>query len=114
MRSTDLAQNLVNEKVNGNTLFALPEMSRDFVLKQLRSMSSSKSTGLHGIGVNTLKLAAPAVADSSTYICNLSIKTKSFPEKWKEAKVTPILKRKRQVTVLTTDPFQFSSFSKKL
>ena len=38
-------------------------------------------------------MAAPAIADSITYICNLSIKTKSFPEKWKEAKVTPILKK---------------------
>ena len=56
-------------------------------------MSNSKSTGLDGIGVSTLKLAAPAVADSITYICNLSIKTKSFPEKYKVAKVTPIFKK---------------------
>ena len=80
----DIAVNIkyhVNEKVNGNTLFALPEMSIDFVLKQLRSMPNSKSTGLDGIGVSTLKWAAPAIADSITYICNLSIKTQSFPEK---------------------------------
>ena len=56
-------------------------------------MSKYKSTGLDGIGANTLKLAAPAIADSITYICNLSIKTKSFQEKWKEAKVTPIFKK---------------------
>ena len=56
-------------------------------------MSKSKSTGLDGIGASPLKLAAPAIADSITYICNLSIKTKSFPEKWKEAKVTPIFKK---------------------
>ena len=61
--------------------------------KQLRSMSHSKSTGLDGIGVSTLKLAAPAIAYSITYICNLSIKTKSFPEKWKELKVTPIVRK---------------------
>ena len=64
-------------------------MSIDFVLKQLRSMPNSKSTGLDG----TLKLAAPAIGDPITYICNLSIKTKSFPEKWKEAKVTLIFKK---------------------
>ena len=88
VRSTDLhddiAENiktLVTEKVNGNTLFAAPEMSTDFVLKQLRGMSKSKSMGLDGIGANTLKLAAPAIADSITYFCNHSIKTKSFPEK---------------------------------
>ena len=101
VRSTDLhddiaenIKNLVNEKVNGNTLIALPEMSTDFVLKQLRSMSKSKSTGLDGIGANTLKLAAPAIADSITYICNLSMKTKSSPEKRKESKVTPIFKKR--------------------
>ena len=73
VRSTDLhdhiaehIEHLVNGKVNGNTLFALPEMSTDFVLKQLRSMSNSKSTGLDDIGVSTLKLAAPAIADSIT------------------------------------------------
>ena len=83
MRSSDLHDNIaeniknrVNEKVYGNTLFALPEMSTDFVLKQLRSMSKSKSTGLDGTGASTLKLAGPAIADSITYICNLSIKTK--------------------------------------
>ena len=100
MWSTDLhddiavnIKNHVNEKVNENTLFALPEMSIDFVLKQLRSMPNYNSTGLDGIGVSTLELAAPAIADSITYICNLSIKTKSFPEKWKEAKVTLIFKK---------------------
>ena len=63
MRYTDLhddiaenIKNLFNDKVNGNTLFALPEMSTDFVLKQLRSMSRSKSTGLDGIGASKLHL----------------------------------------------------------
>ena len=99
MRSTDFhddiavnIKNHVNEKVNGNTLFALPEMSR-FCAKTVKKYANSKSTGLDGIGVSTLKLAAPAIGDPITYICNLSIKTKSFPEKWKEAKVTPIFKK---------------------
>ena len=56
-------------------------------------MSHSKSMGLDGIGASTLKLAAPAIADSITYISNLSIKTKSFLGKWKETKVTPIFKK---------------------
>ena len=53
----------------------------------------TKSTALVGIGSNTLKLVAPAISDLITYICNLSSKTKSFPEKWKETKVTPIFKK---------------------
>ena len=29
--------------------------------------------------------AAPYIAESITYICNQSIRTSHFPEKWKEA-----------------------------
>ena len=110
MWSTDLhddiavnIKNHVNEKVNGNTLFALPEISIDFVLKQLRSMPND------GIGASTLELAYPAIADSITYICNLSIITKSFPEKWKEAKVTPIFKKGK-----TDDCSNYYSFADSL
>ena len=39
--------NMVNEKVNGNTLFALPEMSTEFVLKQLRSKLEIDGIGWH-------------------------------------------------------------------
>ena len=83
MQSTDLHDdiaeditNLVNEKVNRNTLFTSPEMS-----------PYSKSSGLDGIGVCTLKVAAPAKADLITYICHFKYKYKSFPEKRKEGKV---------------------------
>ena len=37
-------------------------------------------------------MSSPIIAESLTYICNLSIKTGSFPEKWKEAKVKPLHK----------------------
>ena len=55
-------------------------------------MPSTKATGLDDISVNVLKLAAPAIVSSITYICNLSLKTATFPVKWKEAKVTPLHK----------------------
>jgi len=92
----DVAENIVNfvnEKVQENTSFTLSEMSIDFTLKQLNIMSNSKATGLDGFSVNILKMAAPAIVDSITHICNLSIRTKSFPDKWKEARVTPIFKK---------------------
>ena len=53
-------------------------------------MPSTKATGLDGISINVLKLAAPEIVSSITYICNLSFKTATFPAKWKEAKVTPL------------------------
>ena len=39
-----------------------------------------------------LKLAAPYISDSLTYICNQSIINSTFPEKWKEGKVSPLHK----------------------
>ena len=55
-------------------------------------MPSTKATGLDDISINVLKLAAPEIVSSITYICNLSLKTATFPAKWKEAKVTPLHK----------------------
>ena len=72
--------------------FSIPPVTTDFVLQQLKHMPSTKATGLDDISVNVLKLAAPAIVSSITYICNLSLKTTTFPVKWKEAKVTPLHK----------------------
>ena len=55
-------------------------------------MPITKATGLDDISVNVLKLASPSFVSSITYICNLSLKTTTFPVKWKEAKVTPLHK----------------------
>ena len=67
-------------------------ITTDFVLQQLKHMPSTKATGLDDISINVLKLAAPEIVSSITYICNLSLKTATFPAKWKEAKVTPLHK----------------------
>jgi hypothetical protein len=55
-------------------------------------MSDSKATGLDGFSIKTLKQSAPAIIASITKICNLSIETGIFPDKWKEAKVIPLYK----------------------
>ncbi len=52
----------------------------------------SKATGCDNIGPRLLKLAAPYVTDSITYICNESIKHSVFPDKWKQGKVAPLHK----------------------
>ena len=55
-------------------------------------MSNNKSTGLDNLNIRLLKLAAPIVCDSLSYICNLSLCASTFPSAWKQAKVTPIFK----------------------
>jgi len=42
--------------------------------------------------VRMLKLAAPYIAESLAYICNLSLCKYDFPDDWKKAKVSPIFK----------------------
>ena len=44
------------------------------------------------IGPRLLKLAAPYISESLTFICNQSIVKSVFPKKRKEGKVTPLHK----------------------
>jgi hypothetical protein len=82
----------VNNKIERNVQFSIPPITTDFVLKLLKSMPTSKATGLDGFGVHILKISAPAIVASVTRICNLSIETGKFPDKWKEARISPIFK----------------------
>ena len=43
------------------------------VLKYLSNIDISKATGKDGIGLRSLKLAAPHIAEHVTFICNRSI-----------------------------------------
>ena len=51
-----------------------------------------QSSGIDNIGPTLLKLAAPFLSKSFIYIFNSSIKTGSFHDSLKSAKVKPILK----------------------
>ena len=79
-------------RVPDGTFFTIPQISIETVEKFLKHIDVSKATGCDNIGPRLLKIAAPYIAESVTYICNQSIKMSEFPEKWKEAKVTPLHK----------------------
>lgn len=51
-----------------------------------------KATGTDNIGPHLLKLAAPYISEDITFTCNQSVNTASFPNKWKEAKISPLHK----------------------
>ena len=72
--------------------FTIPQIQNEKVLKFLSTMDTSKATGTDMIGPRLLKLAAPYIANEVTFICNHSINNSVFPNKWKEAKVTPLHK----------------------
>ena len=59
-------------------------MSHEKFEKFLKNINITKATGSDNIGPRLFKIAAPFISDSITYICNQSIITSTFPDKWKE------------------------------
>ena len=58
----------------------------------LRELSGSKATGLVKISSKIIKIAAPVISDSLTYIFNQAISLCTFPHEWKIARVIPLFK----------------------
>lgn len=81
-----------DEKLSENISFSIPTIAHEKVEKYLKNIDITKATGADNIGPRVLKLAAPYISDSLSYICNQSITSSTFPEKWKEGKVTPLHK----------------------
>ena len=81
-----------SEQYCSTNKFKFNVISADFVLDQIYNMPNGKSPGLDTYNVRLLKLAAPFIAKCLTHICNLSLCKSTFPEEWKQAKVTPIFK----------------------
>ena len=88
----DKLKDFCQSKLPPDTKFTIPPIQREKVLRFLSTMDISKATGADMIGPRLLKFAAPYIVDEVTYICNHSINNSVFPNKWKEAKVTPLYK----------------------
>ena len=57
------------------------------VYQLLSGLSGHKATGIDKISCKIPKIAAPAIADSLTYIFKQAITLSSFPYEWKMARV---------------------------
>ena len=91
--SRDLINRFVSSKTENQNAFQLPFVAEEFILRQLQLLDESKSTGLDGIGPRILKMSHTIIAKPLTKVLNLSIKSSKFPERFKNAKVTPIHKK---------------------
>ena len=93
-----------------NSTFKFQEIQVTSVLKNLSKLKTNKSTGLDRITAQLLKDAAAVIAPSLTQIFNLSLSSSTFPQIWKNGRVTPIFKsgersnmsNYRPITVLPT------------
>ena len=99
-----------NQPPGVNSTFKFQEIQITSVLKNLSKLKTNKSTGLDRITARLLKDAAVVFALSLTQIFNLSLSSSSFPQIWKNGRVTPIFKsgersnmsNYRPITVLPT------------
>ena len=75
-----------------NQVFRFEYVSVVFVKTFLRKLKRKKATGMDDLPAGMLKDCADAITKPLHYIVNLSLKTSTVPNAWKEAKVIPVYK----------------------
>ncbi len=82
--------------------FSLKTVTEKTAHKAICSLKGEKSAGIDGISQKQLVLGAKVLVVPLTIIINNSISSGEFPSVWKEALVTPILKKETQPKKKTT------------
>ena len=77
---------------NRTCSFSIQETSEEDIRKVVSKLKNSAATGVDNIDTKIVKLSAQIIAPALTHIVNLSIRTSTFPDCWKYAKVIPLLK----------------------
>ena len=84
----------------------IPPISVFEIFNYLTHLKQSRTRGLDGIDSRILKLSAPVITDTLTYIFNLCLEKNYFPNAFKKAKVIPIYKSGN-----STDPSNYRPIS---
>ena len=82
----------VGQKVSNSEKFAIPPVMIGDLLVEMNKLNLNKSAGSDNIGPRVIKLCAPFIVSSLTYIFNRMIDTGIFPDILKNALVSPIHK----------------------
>ena len=90
---TDPLEKLEKKMKKKNLVFSLKTVTEKKVLKAINSLKKKKSSGIDGLSQEHLVLGAKAFVIPLTRIINTSIVNGEFPDAWKEALITPILKK---------------------
>ena len=91
---------------NIDTDLTIPRISVHQVFQALLHLKQTGTHGLDGLDGKILKLAAPVITDTLTYIYNLCIDNHYFPLAFKQAKVIPLHK-----TGTPSDPTNYRPIS---
>jgi hypothetical protein len=83
-----------NSNLTTDTIFHFHRINVENIILALMNLKLIKSTGLHKIPANVLRLSADIIAPSLTNIFNLSLDhdTCIYVDDWKRARVIPIYK----------------------
>ena len=84
--------------------FKIPPTEKDYILKILRDIDTSKAAGIDRLLRRFLKDGANVLAKPVTDIYNLSISLSKFPSTFKLAKFKPIFKKGRRTNVSNYRP----------
>ena len=82
----------INDRIPNDIRFEIPFISIAQVSEFINGLNIAKATELDGIGPRILKMANDILAPSIAALINKSIKTATFPDKLKMAKIYPIHK----------------------
>ena len=81
-------------KMEGNTCkFSLKSIKKKKLIKIMKKLKKKKSAGVDGLSQDMLTLGAYLLATPLSTIINKSITDGVFPNEWKEALITPVLKK---------------------
>ena len=94
--------------------FQLQDVCNDFIFKELCSLNVSKSTGLDSIPARFLKDAAEIITGPITFIVNMSLRSGTFPNELKKAKVIPLYKKKSRLDAGNYRPVSVLSIVSKI
>lgn len=72
--------------------FRIKEVSSDTVKKVTANMNNSMSKDINSLNADLIKKYQKYLLLPITHLVNLSIRTSTFPERWKTAIITPIYK----------------------
>ena len=80
------------QPVGGRPVFQVRKTTPIEVIKMLQQMKDSHAFGIDGLDSATMKMARLTLARPISVVINLSLETRKFPQKWKIARVIPLLK----------------------
>ena len=72
--------------------FKFEPVDENEIFNLLKGLKCKKATGIDQLPSNLLKDAAPVIDKPLAHIINKSLSTSTFPNEWKQAKITPLFK----------------------